>query len=100
MPFMFRIAVVGVTCALLSNSAVAQQAAEPPAQVTAADYAHAETFMTYNPAPLVLRTGVGASWLPADPADRFWYRVTTENGVQTVLVDPAKATKTACDLPA
>ena len=70
-----------------------------PAALTAADYARAEKFMTYNTAPLVLHAGVRASWLPGDPADRFWYRVTTEKGVEVVLVDPGKATKSACDLP-
>ena len=72
--------------------------AQPPA-LTAADYARAEQFMTYNTAPLVLRTGVRAAWLPGDPGDRFWYRVTTEKGVEVVLVDPSKATRSACDLP-
>jgi len=42
---------------------------------------------------------VRASWLPGDAADRFWYRVTTEKGVEIVLVDPGKAAKSACDLP-
>ena len=56
--------------------------------------------MNYNTAPLVLRTGVRASWLPGDPSDRFWYRVTTEKGVEAVLVDPGKASKASCDLRA
>ena len=56
--------------------------------------------MGYNTTPLVLRTGVRATWLPGDPGDRFWYRVTTENGVEVLLVDPSKATRPACDLPA
>ena len=70
----------------------AQQAA-----LTAADYSRAEKFMTYNTTPLVLRSGVRPTWLPDG---RFWYRVTTENGSEAFIVDPVKATKGACDLPA
>ena len=53
--------------------------------------------MTYNTTPLVVRSGVRPTWLPDG---RFWYRVTTENGSEAFLVDPAKAAKTTCDLPA
>jgi len=93
-----RLAVTGAACALVSTSALAQQAANPPVQLTTADYARAEAFMTYNTAPLVLRTGVRPSWLPGDASDRFWYRVTTEKGVEVVLVDPVRAAKAPCDL--
>src|SRR5260221_3244420 len=86
-------------CAAAGVLATVPLLAQPPLALTAADYARAETFMTYNTTPLVLRTGVRAAWLPGDPGDRFWYRVTTEKGVEVVLVDPAKATKSACDLP-
>ncbi|MEO6213852.1 MAG: DPP IV N-terminal domain-containing protein, partial [Vicinamibacterales bacterium] len=65
--------------------------------LTAADYARAETFLTANTAPLVLRSGVRPTFLEDG---RFWYRVTTENGSEAFLVDPLKATKVACDLPA
>jgi len=99
MPCISRLAVTGAACALVSASALAQQATNPPVQLTAADYARAEAFMTYNTAPLVLHTGVRASWLPGDASDRFWYRVTTEKGVEVVLVDPGKASKAPCDLP-
>ena len=46
----------------------------------------AEKFMGYNTTPLVLHSGVHATWLPDD---RFWYRTTTENGSEAMLVDPA-----------
>jgi dipeptidyl-peptidase-4 len=75
---------------------VAQQAA-PRAAMTAADYARAEKFMPYNVTPLVYRSGVRGNWLPDD---RVWYRVTTDGGSEAILVDPAKASKAACDLPA
>ena len=65
---------------LLSVSAFAQQ------RFTSADYAHAEKFMTYNTTPLVLRSGVRPTWIEND---RFWYRVTTAEGSEFVLIDPA-----------
>src|ERR1043165_3456359 len=79
----------------LSGILMAQQPAR--AALTAADYARAERFMTYNTTPLVLHSGVRATWLPDD---RFWYRTTTEKGSEAVLVDPAKASKSTCELAA
>ena len=70
--------------------------AQQPA-LSADDYARAEKFMGYNTTPLVLRSGVRPTWLEDG---RFWYRVTTEKGSEAFLVDPAKATKVPCDLPA
>ena len=64
---------------------VAQQRA-----LSADDYARAEKFMGYNTGPLVLRAGVRPNWL-AD--GRFWYRITTENGAEFLLVDPVKGTR-------
>lgn len=58
--------------------------------LTAADYAQAEKFLTYNTTPLVLRTGVRPTWLPDE---RFWYRVTTENGNVFVLVNPTSGAR-------
>ena len=56
-------------------------------RVTSDDYARAEKFLDYSVNPLVLHSGVKPVWLPDD---RFWYRVTTENGTEFVLVDPAR----------
>src|SRR5450759_1256811 len=70
--------------------------AQQPAAMTAAYYARAEQFMTYNVTPLVYRSGMRANWLPDD---RFWYRVTTATGSDATLVDPAKGTRGTCDLP-
>lgn len=72
--------------ALLAGSLWAQQ---KPA-LTAADYAQAEKMMSYSTAPLVLRSGVRPTWLPDE---RFWYRVTTAEGSEFVLVDPARGTR-------
>jgi Tol biopolymer transport system component len=63
--------------------------AQPPA-ITAADYARAEKFMGYNTTGLVFRSAVQANWL-AD--DRMWYRVTTAEGSEFILADPATGTR-------
>jgi dipeptidyl aminopeptidase/acylaminoacyl peptidase len=83
--------------AAIAPLAAQQRTAYAPSSLTAADYARAEKFMTYNVTPLVTRSGVRANWLPDN---RFWYRVTTENGSETVLIDPARGTRGKCDLPA
>jgi dipeptidyl-peptidase-4 len=57
---------------------------------TAADYAHAEQFMGYNTNSLVYHSGVRPTWL-AD--ERFYYRNTTAEGSEFILVDPAKGTR-------
>src|SRR4051794_4489326 len=71
---------------LLCAPAFAQQRVLP-----AADYARAEKFMGYNTTPLVQRSAVRPNWLPDE---RFWYRVTTPQGPEFLLVDPAKGTRT------
>ena len=77
---------------------LAQQRGRAPARnLTAADYAHAEKFMTWNTTPLVFRSGVSPTWLSDD---RFWYRVTTPAGTDAVLVNPVAGTKGPCTLPA
>jgi dipeptidyl-peptidase 4 len=96
----------------LSAVALAQQAGSRPA-LTAADYARAERFMTYNTTPLVLHSGVRPAWVDPNPAtpenaqgraaavdERFWYRTTTEKGTEAILIDPVTATRTTCELPA
>src|SRR5437867_12394862 len=86
-----------LTLTLGTAVAAQQPAAEPPRPLTTADYARAERFMTYNTTPLVLHSGVRPAWLPDD---RFWYRTTTENGDEAVLVDAPRASRGSCDLPA
>jgi len=81
----------------ISATVVGQQRPDAPRALTAADYARAERFLTYNTTPLVLHSGVRPTWLPDD---RFWYRVTTERGSEAVLIAAAKATRSGCDLPA
>ena len=67
-----------------------QRAGEAPRSVTAADYARAEKFMGYNVTPLVSRAGVRPTWLPEE---RFWYRITTAEGSEFLLVDPVRGTR-------
>jgi dipeptidyl aminopeptidase/acylaminoacyl peptidase len=72
-------------------SVIAQQrAADPPRTITTEDYARAEKLMGYNTASLVFRSGIRPGWLPDD---RFWYRLSTAEGSEFLLVDPAKATR-------
>jgi dipeptidyl aminopeptidase/acylaminoacyl peptidase len=58
--------------------------------LTSDDYARAEKFMGYNTTPLVLHGAVRPNWLPDD---RFTYRITTAEGSEFLIVDPAKATR-------
>jgi dipeptidyl aminopeptidase/acylaminoacyl peptidase len=75
----------------------AQQAPPAAPVVSADDYARAEKFLAATTTPLLLHAGVRPTWLPDG---RFWYRVNTGNGSEAFVVDPAKATKSPCDLPA
>src|SRR5436190_846879 len=83
-------------CSVLFLLTSVMSAQRAPRVFTDADYARAETFMTYNVTPLVLHSGVRASW---QPDGQFWYRTTTENGPEFYLVDPATGSKTRCTLP-
>src|SRR5690349_15415176 len=71
-------------------AAAAFVAAFAQTKFTTADYQRAEKMMTYHTASLVVRSGVRPNWLPDD---RFWYRVTTLEGSEFVLVDPATGTR-------
>src|SRR6266566_8899790 len=72
-------------------SGIAQQSgAGSQRTITSADYARAEKLLGYNVNPLVSRSGVRPNWLPDE---RFWYRITTAEGSEFVLVDPARGTR-------
>src|SRR5215510_1337155 len=75
---------------LLAASLFAALSLSAQQKFTAADYQHAERFMGYNTNPLVYRSGVRPNWLPDE---RFWYRVTTPEGAEFILCDPAKGTR-------
>src|SRR2546423_1705045 len=72
-------------------SAFAQPSSDASRALTAADYARAEKWMGYNTNPLIFRSGVRPSW---QGDDRFWYRVTTPEGSEFIMVDAAKGTRT------
>ena len=58
--------------------------------ITAADYARAEKFLGGNLNGLIVRSAVQPNWLPDG---RMWYRVTTAEGSEFILVDPARGTR-------
>jgi dipeptidyl-peptidase-4 len=94
-----RLLIACLASVLATAIGSAQERSDPPRALTAADYARAEKFMPYNTTPLMLHSGVRPAWVVGDASDRFWYRTTTEKGVEAVLVDPVKATRSACHLP-
>ena len=69
---------------------VMTQQTDAPRTLTASDYARAEKWMPYNTNPLVFRSGVRPTW---QAYDRFWYRITTAEGSEFLLVDAAKGTR-------
>lgn len=58
--------------------------------LTAEDYARAEKFLPQNVSRLVVGGSVTPKWLPDE---RFWYRNETLKGVEYVLIDPVKRTR-------
>jgi dipeptidyl aminopeptidase/acylaminoacyl peptidase len=66
--------------------------AQQGGNLTAKDYEHAESFLSYNTDPLIDHANVRPNWLPGDS---FWYRTLTAQGSEFILVDPAKKTRTA-----
>jgi dipeptidyl aminopeptidase/acylaminoacyl peptidase len=64
--------------------------AQQPVAVTTADYQRAEKWMGYNTNPLVFRTGIRPAW---QGDGRFWYRVTTPEGSEFIMVDTATGAK-------
>src|SRR5512136_2266945 len=77
--------------AAASPLAAQERVSNAPPVVTAEDYARAERFLEAGVSPLVVGGSGTATWLPDD---RFTYRSTTASGVEFLLVDPVKATKT------
>ncbi len=79
---------LSLTAAVVPALALAQAAA--PRQLTVDDYAKAERFLAANTTPLVSGMAGRPTWL-AD--GRFWYRATTSDGAQFLLVNPARRTR-------
>ncbi len=93
-----RLMAVASGWALLATTVVAQRA-DAPRVVTAAEYAHAEQFMPYNTAPLVLHVANHTTWIRTAKDERLWYVVRAEQGVEAQLVDPISRTRLRCELP-
>src|SRR4030065_1875790 len=73
----------------LTAPVASEKPGEAPRSLTAADYAQAEKFMSYNVTPLVLRAGVRPTWLSGD---RFWYRNSLQKeGSEFILVEIGRA---------
>ncbi len=83
-----RLAILLAAGLIAAVPALAQQNA--PRVVTAADYARAEKFMSYNTTPLVFGSGVSPHWMSGE---RFWYRKSTAEGTEFVMVDAAGGTR-------
>ena len=81
-------AIASFTASLIAPSPLVAQ--QPTARVTAEDYARAESLLASGTARLVFGGGVQPNWLPGD---RFWYRNTTPDGAEFILVDPAAGTR-------
>jgi len=75
-----------------SFAVTAAASAQQTRVLTANDYQHAESFLSYNTQPLVDHDGVRANWLAGD---RFWYRVLTPTGSEFMLVNPAAKSRVA-----
>ncbi len=78
--------------AAISFAASLTLTAQQPRVYTAADYAQAEKFMSYNTAPLAYKGMVAPHWMPDG---RLWYRAVDDSGTTYRLVDPAKKTNAA-----
>src|SRR5437016_4524915 len=89
---MKNIYILTITILFLATTlpAMAQQGSDTPRTLTPSDYARAEKWMPYNTSPLVFRSGVRPTWV-AD--ERFWYRITTPEGSEFLLVEAAKGTR-------
>lgn len=59
-----------------------------PYRPAAVEYSRAEQFLGFHVSQYVVGDAVTPRWLP--DGDRFWYRVTTREGADFVLVDPAR----------
>ncbi|MDB5150388.1 MAG: ptpA 3 [Mucilaginibacter sp.] len=77
-----------ITSFALATAVNAQQ----NSRLTAKDYEHAESFMSYNTEQFVDHNGVRPEWLTND---RFWYRILTAQGSEFILVDPTKKLRSA-----
>jgi dipeptidyl aminopeptidase/acylaminoacyl peptidase len=70
----------------LSFVAALSTSAQQGNMLTAKDYEHAESFLTYNTSSLIDHGSVRPNWIAGD---RFWFRDLHAKGSEFILVDPA-----------
>lgn len=89
---MFRRLALLTSIALVGTVPAALHAQKPYSRgaVPAAQYARAERFLGYSVDSLVYGASVRPTWLAND---RFWYRNTTAQGAEFIVVDPNKRTR-------
>ncbi len=76
----------------ISSAMILAAHAQQGASISAADYARAESMLTYNTEPLVDHGPVRPNWLPGD---KFWYRSLTAQGSEFILINPANGKRSA-----
>lgn len=81
---------ISIPAAALAAVLAAAPAVRAQRALTTADYDRAVKMLSFNVDPLVVGGRVFATWLPDD---RFYYRNTTLQGSEWLLVDPAKKTQ-------
>jgi dipeptidyl aminopeptidase/acylaminoacyl peptidase len=82
--------VVLVASAVAAPAATAQPGSRP---VTGADYDRAAQFLAQNMTGLVVGGSVAPTWVGDG---RFWYRNTTLNGAEIVVIDPKTRGRQVC----
>lgn len=66
--------------------------AQQKKSITANDYAHAEQFLSFHAQQYIDHGKITPVWLEGD---KFWYRTSTPNGSEFILVDASKGSRTA-----
>jgi dipeptidyl-peptidase 4 len=80
---------LGAGLATLAPELLAQSTADRrPYQPETVDYTRAEQFLRFHVSRSVVGDQVQPNWLP--DGNRFWYRVTTQEGADFVLIDPVR----------
>ncbi len=87
-----HIRIAHIRLALLGTILSAAPALQAQRVLTTADYDRAARMLSFNLAPLVSGGTVAATWLPDG---RFYYKNTTADGSEFLLVNPAKKTTVA-----
>lgn len=65
--------------------------AQEKEQITAEDYTRAVKYLGFNTYPLLDRSNVRPNWIDKD---RFWYRISTKDGTEFVLINAKNGDKT------